>query len=60
MTGSGAAGDPDTAILRTMQVEAERLCKSGDALMIGQYEYLCARIRALIELRRAADLQAGA
>jgi hypothetical protein len=44
----------DDAVLRAMLVQAERLCRSGDALMAGQYEYLRARIDALLELRCCA------
>jgi hypothetical protein len=47
----------DDAVLRAMRDEAERLSKTGDVLLRGQYEHLRARIDALIELRRlsAAD-----
>jgi hypothetical protein len=44
----------DDLILKAMLEQAEQLCKSGDALVRGQYEYLRARIDALIELRRTA------
>ncbi|MBW8812905.1 MAG: hypothetical protein JF588_05715 [Caulobacterales bacterium] len=48
-------GEPDDdAVLRAMRTEAERLATSGDALLRGQYEYLRARIDALIELRRVS------
>jgi len=43
--------DADTATLRRMLAEAEHLCKTGDALMLGQYQHLRGRISALIELR---------
>ncbi len=44
----------DDAILLAMLEQAERLCASGDALMVGQYKYLRSRIDALIELRRTS------
>lgn len=42
-------------ILAAMLESAEVLCQSKDALLVGQYEYLRARIRAIMELRLAAD-----
>lgn len=42
-------------ILAAMLENAEVLCRSGDALLVGQYEYLRARIRAIMELRSAVD-----
>ena len=44
--------DQDDAVLEAMLKQAEGLCASGDAMLKGQYEYLRARIDALIELRR--------
>jgi len=41
-------------ILAEMLALADRLSASDDALMVGQYTYLHARIAALIELRSAA------
>ena len=41
-------------ILQAMMEQAEKLCQSGDVLLKGQYDYLRARIDALIELRRTA------
>lgn len=49
----------DDAILQSMLAEAEILCRTGDALMLGQYQYLCDRIRALIELRMCASEEPG-
>ena len=42
-------------ILTSMLESADVLCQSKDALLVGQYEYLRARIRAIMELRMAAD-----
>ncbi len=52
MTGS----DRDDVILAALLREADLLCDSDDALMIGQYRHLRARIAALIEERRAVGL----
>jgi hypothetical protein len=45
----------DRDLLADMLEAAEKLCRSDDALLVGQYEYLRARINALIELRVAVD-----
>ncbi|MBY8823540.1 hypothetical protein [Sphingomonas colocasiae] len=44
-------GKDEDALLAEMLALAERLEKSGDALLAGQYAYLRARVAALIELR---------
>jgi len=44
-------GKDDGALLAEMLALAERLAKSEDALLAGQYAYLRARVAALIELR---------
>jgi hypothetical protein len=46
--------EDDTRILQAMLQQAERLCRSGDALLVGQYQHLRARIDALLELSRTA------
>jgi hypothetical protein len=48
----------DDAILANMLREAERLCRSDDALVSGQYGHLRDRIRALIELRECFQVKA--
>lgn len=45
----------DRDLLAEMLKAAEMLCRSKDALLVGQYEYLRARIEAVMELRFAAD-----
>jgi hypothetical protein len=45
------ATDKDDELLKAMLASAEKLCASGDALMVGQYIHLRERIRALLELR---------
>lgn len=42
-------------ILNAMLEGADVLCRTDDALLKGQYEYLRSRIQAVIELRLAAD-----
>ena len=44
-------GKDDSALLAEMLALADRLAKSEDALLVGQYAYLRARVAALIELR---------
>lgn len=43
----------EDAILAEMLTLAEQLVGTDDALMVGQYDYLRARVAALIELRGA-------
>ncbi|MBB3991520.1 hypothetical protein [Croceicoccus naphthovorans] len=50
MTQAEATQD-EGAVLAQMQTLARQLAQSDDALMGGQYEYLLARIEALIEIR---------
>lgn len=45
----------DRDLLAQMLEAAEKLCRSNDALLAGQYEYLRARIAALIEMQPAMD-----
>ena len=45
----------DEAILREMIALADKLCRSSDALLVGQYRHLRARIDALLELGGASD-----
>lgn len=48
----------DRDLLAEMLAAAEKLCRSDDALLVGQYEYLRARIRALMEMRMPVDGEA--
>jgi hypothetical protein len=54
VTANGSDKD-DRDILNAMLDGANVLCRTDDALLRGQYEYLRARIQAVIELRLAAD-----
>lgn len=45
----------DVALLREMLALAERLAATEDQLLAGQYEYLRARIAALLEEQGAAQ-----
>jgi hypothetical protein len=47
--------DRDHMILARMLADAERLCGTRDALMVGQYRHLRGRIAALIEITRAQE-----
>ena len=48
----------DDILLAEMLVLAEQLKGSDDALVVGQYEHLHARVAALIELRSLATATA--
>jgi hypothetical protein len=54
---SSASDEDENATLNYMLAAAERLCKTNDAFMQGQYQHLRGRICALIELRLAGDRQ---
>ena len=47
---SADAAVRDHLILSRMLADAESLCGTGDALLAGQYRFLCGRIAALLEL----------
>jgi len=49
------AQQSDDTILAEMLQLSEQLCRTADALLIGQYRHLQDRIRALIELRECAQ-----
>lgn len=51
--------DHDHVILARMLADAERLCGTRDALMVGQYKHLHGRIAALVEITRPMQ-EAGA
>jgi len=55
---SRAPVQTDDEILEAMLAEAEKLCTTDDALLQGQYRHLRERIRALIELRLCARMDA--
>lgn len=46
--------DRDHRILSRMLADADELCGSGDALLVGQYRYLRGRIAALIDITMPA------
>ena len=43
----------DYVVLTRMMSDAERLCRSDDPFMLGQYRHLRGRVAALIEMTRA-------
>lgn len=45
----------DHRILLRMLADADALCGSGDALLVGQYRHLRGRIAALINITMPAD-----
>lgn len=47
--------DQESAMLAEMLAIADRLAASEDALLVGQYAHLRARIAALIELRALGE-----
>ena len=54
---SSASDEDENATLNHMLAATERLCKTNDAFMQGQYQHLRGRICALMELRRTVDHQ---
>ena len=42
----------DHIVLTRMMSDAERLCRSDDPFMLGQYRHLRGRVAALIEMTR--------
>ena len=54
---SSASDEDENATLSHMLAAAERLCKTDDAFMQGQYQHLRGRICALIELHLAVGRQ---
>ena len=42
----------DYVVLTRMMSDAERLCRSDDPFMLGQYRHLRGRVAALIEMTR--------
>ena len=47
----------DHRILSRMLVDADELCGSADALLVGQYRHLRGRIAALIDITTPVDDQ---
>ena len=50
----------DHVVLTRMMSDAERLCRSDDPFMLGQYRHLRGRVAALIEMTRPARVREGA
>ena len=44
----------DYIVLSRMMLDAERLCRTDDPFMLGQYRHLRGRVAALIEMTRPA------
>lgn len=42
----------DYVVLSRMMLDAERLCRTDDPFMLGQYRHLRGRVAALIEMTR--------
>jgi hypothetical protein len=47
-------------ILKRIMTDADKLCRTDDAFMLGQYRHLRGRVAALIEMTRPARLREGA
>ena len=51
----------DYRILSRMLADAEELCNSGDALLVGQYRHLRGRVAALLDINfPAGDTETAA
>jgi len=47
-------------ILKRIMADADKLCRTEDAFMLGQYRHLRGRVAALIEMTRPARVREGA
>ena len=47
-------------ILKRIMTDADKLCRTDDAFMLGQYRHLRGRVAALIEMTRPARVREGA
>jgi hypothetical protein len=47
-------------ILKRIMADADKLCRTDDAFMLGQYRHLRGRVAALIEMTRPARVREGA
>jgi hypothetical protein len=60
---SASSVDPmetEYIILKRMMADADKLCRTDDAFMLGQYRHLRGRVAALIEMTRPARVREGA
>jgi hypothetical protein len=46
-------------ILKRIMADADKLCRTDDAFMLGQYRHLRGRVAALIEMTRPARAREG-
>jgi hypothetical protein len=47
-------------VLKRIMADADKLCRTDDAFMLGQYRHLRGRVAALIEMTRPARVREGA
>jgi hypothetical protein len=47
-------------ILKRIMADADKLCRTDDTFMLGQYRHLRGRVAALIEMTRPARVREGA
>lgn len=63
MRKSASSVDPmesEYIILKRIMADADKLCRTDDAFMLGQYRHLRGRVAALIEMTRPARVREGA
>jgi hypothetical protein len=63
MRKPASSADPaetEYIILKRMMADADKLCRTDDAFMLGQYRHLRGRVAALIEMTRPARVREGA
>jgi len=46
-------------VLKRIMADADKLCRTDDAFMLGQYRHLRGRVAALIEMTRPARVREG-
>jgi hypothetical protein len=63
MRKPASSADPtetEYIILKRIMADADKLCRTDDAFMLGQYRHLRGRVAALIEMTRPARVREGA
>jgi hypothetical protein len=54
------AVEGEYVVLKRMMADADKLCRTDDAFMLGQYRHLRGRVAALIEMTRPPRVREGA
>jgi hypothetical protein len=57
---SSNPAESEYIVLKRIMADADKLCRTDDAFMLGQYRHLRGRVAALIEMTRPARVREGA